>query len=150
MDEKKELLNLLIVDDDEDDCLMIKNALEECNVIIKTQFLHNGEELLNYLHKRGKYSQLSTDSLPCLIFLDLNMPKKDGREALKEIKSNSLFRRIPIVIMTTSKSREDIFQTYDIGVNSFITKPSSYKLLVEYIMAIKKYWLQIVNLPDTN
>jgi CheY-like chemotaxis protein len=99
------------------------------------------------LHRRGKYETLQGDPLPGLILLDLNMPRKDGREALKEIKADADLRRIPIVVLTTSKAEEDIVRTYDLGVNSYVTKPVTFKSLVELIKVLGNYWFEVVELP---
>jgi CheY-like chemotaxis protein len=138
---------ILIADDDADDRLMVKESFEEARLANPLHFVTDGEELLNYLRRIGEYQNLQSLPLPGLIFLDLNMPKKDGREAIKEIKSDPVFRRIPVVIFTTSKAEEDIFRTYDLGVNSFITKPVTFEALVETIKTVTKYWLEIVELP---
>jgi CheY-like chemotaxis protein len=111
--------------------------------------VEDGEQLMNYLHRRGKYD---TDNAPRpgLILLDLNMPRKDGREALREIKSDPVLRSIPVVVLTTSKAEEDICRTYDLGVNSFITKPVTFEGLVAVMKGIGRYWLEIVELPATS
>ena len=109
--------------------------------------MEDGEELMDYLHRRGKYELLRTEPLPGLILLDLNMPRKDGREALKEIKANPNLRRIPIVVLTTSKAEEDIVRSYDLGVNSYVTKPVTFKSLVELIKVLGRYWFEVVELP---
>jgi len=140
-------LTILIADDDEDDRLMAKEALEEALLANDLHFVKDGEELMDYLHRRGKYS--GGDNAPCpdLILLDLNMPRKDGREALREIKEDTYLRHIPIIVLTTSKAEEDIYRTYDLGVNSFITKPVTFEELVDIMMTIKKYWVSTAQLP---
>ena len=130
---------ILVADDDPDDCQMIKEALAECRFLNELQFVKDGEELMTEL--RGKRS------LPGLILLDLNMPKKDGREALKEIKCDPNLRHIPVVVLTTSKAEEDISRTYSLGVNSFISKPASFKSFVEIMKHLGQYWFEIVELP---
>ena len=117
------MITIVIADDDADDRLMAKEALEECRLANNIDFVEDGVELLDYLRARGRYASRRADRRPGLIILDLNMPKMDGREALREIKADPFLRRIPIVVMTTSKAEEDIYRTYDLGVNSFITKP---------------------------
>jgi CheY-like chemotaxis protein len=102
---------------------------------------------MDYLNRRGKFAGLADTALPGLILLDLNMPKKDGREALKEIKGDPKLRRIPVVVLTTSKAEEDIYRTYDIGVNSFITKPVKFDGLVAAMQMLSRYWVEIVELP---
>lgn len=139
-------ITLLIADDDADDRMMIKDALEENRLANDLRFVHDGEELLDYLHRRGKYAQ-DTAPRPGLILLDLNMPKKDGREALRDIKSSPELRDIPIVVLTTSKTEEDIFKTYNLGVNSFITKPVTFESLVTITRELGRYWFELVELP---
>ena len=121
-----ESISILIADDDADDRLMAKEALEECRLANHIDFVEDGVELLDYLRARGRYAARRATRRPGLIILDLNMPKMDGREALREIKADPSLRRIPIVVMTTSKAEEDIYRTYDLGVNSFITKPVTF------------------------
>jgi CheY-like chemotaxis protein len=140
----------LIADDDEDDRLLAEDALRENRLVNDLRFVEDGEELMEYLLQQGKYADPRDAPRPGLILLDLNMPKKDGREALQEIKSNDLLRRIPVVILTTSKAEEDILKTYDLGVNSFITKPVTFDGLVELMQLLGRYWFEIVELPDTS
>jgi DNA-binding response OmpR family regulator len=109
-------------------------------------FLEDGEELFDYLNNKGKYEN-AENPLPGLILLDLNMPKKDGREVLKELKESQQFRRIPVIILTTSKAEEDVLRSYDLGVSSFITKPVTFEELVHVVKNIGKYWFEIVELP---
>jgi len=139
---------ILMADDDEDDCMLAREALAESQLTNDMYCVRDGEELMDYLHQRGKYAQKSSAPRPGLILLDLNMPKKDGREALKEIKTNSYLRQIPIVVLTTSKADEDIYRTYDLGANSFITKPVTFESLVEVMRTIGKYWFEIAELPS--
>lgn len=140
-------ITILAADDDADDRLMMQEALEEARLGNKLHFVEDGEELLDYLYRRGKYAAMNSAQEPGLILLDLNMPKKDGREALKEIKAHPRLRHIPIVVLTTSKAEEDIYRTYDLGVNSFITKPVTFDSLVEVMKTLKRYWFEIVTLP---
>ncbi|MBI4848753.1 MAG: response regulator [Nitrospirae bacterium] len=148
MDEKAKSITILMADDDEDDRLMTKEAFEEAKLVNELRFVEDGEELLDYLYHRGKYTAPEGYPRPGLILLDLNMPKKDGREALKDIKSDPDLRQIPIVVLTTSKAEEDIYRSYDLGVNSFITKPVSFEGMVFVITTLAQYWFQIVKLPD--
>lgn len=141
------IISILIADDDPDDRELTRDALAECRLANDVDFVADGEQLLDYLNRRGAYAHLVGRPLPGLILLDLNMPRKDGREALKEIKANPEFRRIPIVVLTTSKAEEDILRTYDLGVNSYVTKPVTFDTLVEMIKVIGKYWFEIVELP---
>lgn len=136
-------IRLVLADDDEDDRLMAREALAVSRLTNPLDEVGDGMELLEYL--RGCLER--KDPLPGLILLDLNMPRMDGREALAEIKSNPELRRIPIVVLTTSKAEEDIFRTYDLGVNSFISKPIRFEGLVEIMTQIGQYWFEIVRLP---
>jgi CheY-like chemotaxis protein len=141
------LLTILLADDDPDDRLMAKEALEESRLLNPLDTVEDGEELLAYLRRTGSYQHLANKPLPGLILLDLNMPRMDGREALKEIKSDPALCHIPIVVLTTSKAEEDIYRTYNLGVNSFITKPVSFNSLVDLMKTLGKYWFEIVTLP---
>lgn len=138
---------ILVADDDAEDRMLIHEALEESRLKNQVQFVENGEELMNYLQNKGKYSNKKDYPTPGLILLDLNMPKKDGREALKEIKADDHLRLIPVIVLTTSKAEEDILRTYDLGVSSFITKPVTFSALVEVMKTLSKYWFEIVELP---
>ena len=141
-------ITILYADDDAEDRMLVKEAWSESRVANEMVFVEDGEELMDYLHRRGRYTELAGSSLPGLILLDLNMPRKDGREALKEIKSDPRLRSIPIVILTTSKAEEDIFRAYDLGVNSFIVKPVTFQSLVDLTLALNRYWFEIVELPS--
>lgn len=138
-------ITILMADDDPDDRLLTRDALEESHLLNDFETVEDGEELMEYLHRKGKYADKPR---PGLILLDLNMPRKDGREALREIKSDPVLRRIPVVVMTTSKAEEDILRSYDLGVNSFIVKPVTFDTLVEMLQTIGKYWFEIVELPS--
>jgi CheY-like chemotaxis protein len=137
---------ILMADDDADDRLLAKDALAECKLNNELHFVENGEELLDFLNRRGKYAG-STLPKPGLILLDLNMPRKDGREALREIKQDPELRKIPVVVLTTSKADTDISKIYDLGANSFISKPVTFDSLVNVMKIISNYWLGIVELP---
>ncbi|MFZ9737316.1 MAG: response regulator [Prochlorotrichaceae cyanobacterium] len=140
---------ILMADDDEDDRLLTRDALEENRIIINDLYcVEDGEELMDYLYQRGDYSDPQSAPRPTLILLDLNMPRKDGREALQEIKNDPALRSIPVVVLTTSRAEEDILKTYDLGVSSFITKPVDFKSMVEIMKTLGDYWFQIVQLPD--
>jgi two-component system, response regulator len=143
---KLNTINILMADDDPDDRMLMKEALEENNLPSNIAFVEDGKELLDYLHKRGQFAMKDTLK-PGLILLDLNMPKIDGREALRIIKSDPLHRRIPVVVLTTSKAEEDVFKTYDLGVNSFICKPVKFEELVQITKEIGIYWFSTVALP---
>ncbi|WP_299762314.1 response regulator [uncultured Pontibacter sp.] len=143
----KKSIIILVADDDAEDRMLVKDALEESRLKNNIHFVENGEELMDYLHHRGKYANQSEHPTPGLILLDLNMPKKDGREALKEIKADERLRLIPVVVLTTSKAEEDILRTYNLGVSSFITKPVTFASLVDVMKTLSKYWFEIVELP---
>jgi CheY-like chemotaxis protein len=138
---------ILIADDDPDDRLLVKEAFEESEWKNPLHFVADGVELLDYLFRRGVYRDFAGDPLPDLILLDLNMPRKNGIEALEEIKNEPKLKTIPIIIFTTSKAEEDILRSYNLGVNSFITKPVSFDLLTELTQTLTKYWFEIVELP---
>lgn len=140
-------VSILIAEDDPEDRMLTIDALDENNIKRGYHFVGDGEELMDYLNHRSCYQDSLQFPRPRLILLDLNMPKKDGREALQEIKRDENLKRIPIVILTTSKADEDVIRSYNLGVNSFITKPVSYQDLVEVIATLSKYWFQIVELP---
>ena len=138
---------ILYADDDPEDRMLVKEAWEESRLANELHFVEDGEELMDYLHRRGSYEKLAGSPLPGMILLDLNMPRKDGREALKEIKSDAGLRHIPVVVLTTSKAEEDICRAYDLGVNSFIVKPVTFQSLVDVTLALNRYWFEIVELP---
>lgn len=147
MEVEQKKISILMADDDEDDCMLASEALTESNLQHQLHIVKDGEELMDYLYRRGKYTNSDSAVSPGLILLDLNMPKKDGREALKEIKTNPTFRHIPVVILTTSKAQEDIQLCYDLGANSFIIKPVTFASLVKVMETIGQYWFDIVELP---
>jgi two-component system response regulator len=140
---------ILMADDDPDDRMLMKEALEENNLTNEIHFVEDGEELMDYLYNKGKFSLVQT-IMPGLILLDLNMPKIDGREALRLIKSDPLLRKIPVVILTTSRAEDDIIKTYDLGVNSFISKPVRFDDLVQVTRELGTYWFGTVSLPKFN
>jgi CheY-like chemotaxis protein len=140
-------ITLLMAEDDEDDRLLTRVALAKSRLANELRFVEDGEELMDYLLRRGKYVDPSSSPRPGLILLDLNMPRKDGREALQEIKSTPALRRIPIVVMTTSQADQDVARSYDLGANSYVTKPVTMDSLVEVLQALGRYWFEIVELP---
>ena len=140
-------IEILIADDDAEDRMLILDALKESRLKNNVQCVENGEELMQYLQNKGKFSDKKKYPMPGIILLDLNMPKKDGREALKEIKAEKKFKNIPIIILTTSKAEEDVLKTYNLGANSFITKPVTFTAMVDVMNTLKKYWFEIVELP---
>lgn len=139
---------ILMADDDDDDYLLTKKALNKGHLLNKLSRVKDGTELMDYLFRKGKYKDQVKYPRPGVILLDLNMPKKDGREALKEIKTNNKLKDIPVVVFTTSKAEEDIYKSYKLGVNSFITKPVTFESLIEVMQTLGKYWFQIVKLPQ--
>ena len=140
---------ILMADDDDEDRTMTKEALLEARMANELRFVVDGEDLMDYLYRRGAYRNGADAPRPGIILLDLNMPRKDGREALAEIKSDPDLRQIPVVVLTTSKAEEDILRTYDLGVNSFITKPVTFAGLVDVVQGFSRYWFEIVELPSS-
>lgn len=141
-------LVVLMADDDEDDQMFAQDAFEESGLPHNLNFVNDGEALIEYLNDCLESDELSRTKLPNLILLDLNMPRKDGREALREIKANPKLRHIPVVILTTSSSDGDVFRSYDIGANSYITKPVTFDSLVDLLNNLGKYWFSVVRLPQ--
>jgi len=144
-----ETVVILLAEDDPDDRYLISEAFDETNLPVRLFIVNDGEEMLDYLKHRGKYSDSQRWPLPALIVLDLNMPRKDGREVLAETKTDPILRRIPVVVLTTSQAEEDIARAYDLGVSGFITKPVSFNALLEIMRSLGNYWLNIVELPPS-
>src|SRR5438093_5963327 len=142
-------ITILMADDDADDRRLTQDALEDGRLANEVRFVQDGEELMDYLRQEGKYAGAGAANAPRpgLILLDLNMPRKDGRTALKEIKADPELRQIPVTVLTTSKADEDIFRSYDLGVNSYIVKPVTFEALVDILQTLEKYWFEIVELP---
>lgn len=140
---------IVLADDDPDDCMLAQEALEESRLVNELHVVGDGEELLAYLRHENGYAEPGKSPRPCLILLDLNMPRKDGREALREIKADRALRSIPIVVLTTSRAEEDIYRTYDLGVSSFISKPVTFEGLVDVMKVLGRYWFEIVELPGS-
>lgn len=141
---------ILMADDDDDDYLLTQKALKQSKLLNTLCRVKDGEELLDHLRRANKYSSdKHICDRPGVILLDLNMPRKDGREALREIKSDPDLRDIPVVVFTTSKAEEDIYKSYQLGVNSFITKPVTFEGLIKVMQALGKYWFEIVELPKS-
>ncbi|EEF61975.1 response regulator receiver protein [Pedosphaera parvula Ellin514] len=138
---------ILMAEDDSDDRLLAKDAATECGLGVDVRFVEDGAELMDYLKRRGKYIDPAAAARPDLVIIDLNMPRKDGREALKEIKLDAELKKIPVVIFTTSRADTDISLAYQLGANSFITKPVAFDALVNVMKAIKAYWFDAVILP---
>lgn len=143
MSSPKNELVILLAEDDDDDYVLIQDVFQEANIQHPLQRVKNGEELMKYLLKTAP------SSLPLLILLDLNMPKKNGKEALKEIKSHEKLKKIPVIVLTTSQAEEDVLLSYQLGCNSFIRKPTSFEQFVEVIKNFKQYWLESVVLPSS-
>jgi CheY-like chemotaxis protein len=137
---------VLMAEDDSDDRLLIKDAMAECGWDGDLRFVEDGEELLDYLRHCGEYSEPASAPRPGVILLDLNMPRKDGREALREIKADANLHRIPVVVLTTSKADTDIGRMYDLGANSFIAKPVQFEALVKVMRVLSEYWFHTVDL----
>jgi len=136
-----------MAEDDPDDRFLAQEALEEARLANDLHFVKNGEELMDYLYRRGDYAGPGGAPRPGLILLDLNMPRMDGRQALREIKADRDLRRIPVVVLTTSKAEEDILRSYDMGASAYITKPVTFESLVGVMRAVGEFWLEIVQLP---
>ena len=142
-------ITILMADDDADDRRLTQEAFEEGRLINDVRFVENGEQLLDYLRKQGPYAPPADAPRPGLILLDLNMPRKDGRTVLKELKTDPELRQIPVVVLTTSKADEDIYKSYDLGVNSYIVKPVTFEARVDILQTLEKYWFEIVELPPS-
>lgn len=141
---------ILMAEDDADDRLLVKDAFAECGGTDTVQFVLDGEELVDYLLRRGKYEPAGAAPRPDLILLDLNMPRKDGREALKEIRAHAGLRGVPVVVFTTSRADTDIEKVYDLGANSFVTKPAAFDALVQTVAKLTGYWFGTVELPASH
>jgi CheY-like chemotaxis protein len=144
---QEKAISILMADDDDDDCMLVEDAFREVEPGYRFLCLRDGQELINYLHHCATHEESDECAIPDLILLDLNMPKMNGREVLREIKADPRFRKIPVVVLTTSKAERDILLSYDLGANSFITKPISYEELIAALKNLNKYWFQTVSLP---
>ncbi len=140
---------VLIADDDPDDCYLAQEAWECRGLAHELRFVHDGQELIDYLTHAGAYTNPTTAPRPSLVLLDLNMPRMDGREALRRIKVDESLRSVPVVVMTTSSAMADVSKAYDLGVNSYVTKPASFEDLVDLLEHLNDYWLDTVRLPET-
>lgn len=141
-------ITILIADDDLDDCLLTREALRESRLANDLHFVHDGEQLLDYLLQRGKYTPPVETPRPGIIILDLNMPRMNGREALARIKSDPTLHDIPVVVLTTSRAEADVYRSYELGANSFISKPVTFAGPVTAMRALGAYWFEIVELPS--
>lgn len=139
--------HILLAEDDPDDRMLTRRAIVESRMKTTVAAVTNGEELMQYLTREGPYGDETEAPRPDLILLDLNMPRMDGREALREIKSDANLRRIPVVVLTTSEAEQDILQSYDLGVNAFVTKPVSFDALAETMESLGEFWFDLVKLP---
>lgn len=148
-EKKLKTLVILMADDDEDDRMMTQEALEQSRVLNDLQFVKDGQELLDYLRRENGFEDEELYPMPNIILLDLNMPRVDGRAALKLLKEDPDLRRIPVVILTTSKAEEDMLKGYDLGAASYITKPVGFEDLIQLMQILGSYWLEFVVLPDT-
>jgi CheY-like chemotaxis protein len=148
MKNQNESVIILLADDDPDDRMLTSRALKKNRLANEIRTVNDGEELMDYLLHRGAYADEASAPRPGLILLDLNMPRKDGREALLEIKSEESLRRIPVIVLTTSEAEQDILRSYDLGVNAFVTKPVTFEGLAEAIRALGEFWFEIVKLPN--
>jgi len=138
---------ILMAEDDADDRLLVQDALAECGLVTDVRFVEDGVELMDYLSRKHEFSSPASSPWPGLIILDLNMPRMDGREALKELKAHPEWRKIPVVVLTTSTAEPDIERVYALGANSFISKPVSFEVLVGLMKTVVDYWFKVVVLP---
>jgi len=140
-------VNILLIEDDEGDIRLAKEALKEGKILNRLFIVEDGVEALDFLYRRGKYADPSKSPRPGLILLDLNLPKMNGLDVLRSIKSDPELRRIPVIILTTSKEEEDIIKSYDLDANSYITKPVDHEKFIEAVHSLRHYWLTVVTLP---
>ncbi len=143
-------ITILIADDDSDDRKLVQEAFAEAKLANDLHFVEDGVELFDYLNRRGKFEDPLSSPWPSILLLDLNMPRKDGREVMKELHSDPRYQNIRVIVMTTSKSEDDIVGSYSLCATSFITKPVTFESLVEVVRALGRYWLEIVELPDND
>ncbi len=146
MNEKRSI-HIVMAEDDPDDQMLTRRALKHSRLANTLDIVEDGEELMDYLHQRGPYAETGAAPRPGLILLDLNMPRMDGREALQRIKSDDDLRRIPVIVLTTSEAEQDIIESYNLGVNAYVTKPVSFEELVQAIRSLGHFWFDIVKLP---
>jgi CheY-like chemotaxis protein len=142
-------ITILMADDDEDDRDLAGDALEGTRLGERMQFVTDGQDLIDYLRNDGPYAEAPTPR-PSIILLDLNMPRKDGREALAELKADVALRRIPVVVLTTSNDEADVERAYELGASSYITKPVTHTQLTEVMRTVAQYWSEVVELPDSS
>ncbi len=150
MSKRRKRITILMAEDETDDQILMRRALGESRLLHELYIVKDGEELLDYLYHRRQYSELAIAPRPDLILLDLYLPKIDGKEALQAIKADPKLRRIPIVVLTSSRAEEDIRHSYELGASSYLTKPMTFELLVEAVNTLGDYWFDIVELPPAN
>jgi CheY-like chemotaxis protein len=149
MTTKREAVTVLLADDDPDDRMLVEEAFAEIDSSYDLRFVDDGEELMDYLRHEGRFLEDTAAPKPALILLDLNMPKKDGREAASEIKADPALRQIPIVVLTTSTSEEDVHHTYGVGVNSFVSKPVTFDGMLALAREVSNFWIETIDLPPS-
>jgi CheY-like chemotaxis protein len=137
---------ILIAEDDADDRFLLQSAFEENGFKDKLHFVENGVDLLDFLHELLIVDTEAT--MPRFILLDLNMPKKDGREVLKEIKQNDHLKKIPVVIFSTTNNEQEMRRCYELGANSYVTKPNSFENLIKTVAALRTYWMNTTSIPS--
>jgi CheY-like chemotaxis protein len=141
-------ITILMADDEAADCLLVRAAVERAHLHNDLRFVENGVELMNYLFRRGKYAKASDAPRPGLILLDLNMPRKDGREALAEIKADGELQHIPVVVLTTSRADEDFWRASNLGADMYLVKPVTFETLINVVKSLGRYWFEIVEPPQ--
>ena len=142
--ERSQCINVLLVDDDIADVELARESLEACKLALDLNVVYDGQEAVDYLFKRGKYSTAIT---PDIILLDLNMPRKGGREVLNEIKQDEILKRIPVVVLTTSDADEDILRSYDLGASCYVKKPVGLTEFEKVVSALEGFWFTVVKFP---
>ncbi len=150
MPRERRTRTILMVDDDADDCTLVREALVEIGAVHDLRCAGDGEELFEYLERRGRFAARATAPRPDLILLDLQMPRKNGRESLRQLKSEPAWRRIPVVVLTTSTAPGDVNYAYEMGVNSYVTKPTTFRTLVDAVRLIIEYWFELARTPEND
>jgi CheY-like chemotaxis protein len=141
-------ITILLADDEAADCLLVRAAVERAHLHNDLRFVANGVELMDYLHRRGNYTRASDAPRPGLILLDLNMPRKDGREALAEIKADVGLQNIPVVVLTVSQADEDFWRARNLGADIYLVKPVTFETLINVVKSLGRYWFEIVEPPQ--
>ena len=140
-------VEILLVEDNEGDIGLVEEVFEDAKIRNIIHVVEDGEEAMLFLYKQKQFADVPT---PDIILLDLNLPQKDGREVLEEIKTDDDLKRIPVVVLTTSKAEEDIIKSYDLHANSYITKPVDFDQFIKVVRSIEDFWLEVVRLPKIN